>query len=299
VRPLALLYLLAAVVRADDFVFEDELWNLAYTAPGLEATLATKPAELFRGMCDDGLRVTVTVYEDLTEKEWRRRFGKRNVTKNRVLFTEKKLGVFESMHGYALQRRGVHCFEVHAWIDDRKESSEQDIRAALGGLALGDDPGCGLAVRRVAGRLRKPPLHPQVLLAAGLEYLKAARPALASPILERARKREDAASFEKGQRWQLLRFGGEAHLRAGRAKLAADWLAEAERVATEERAAGSAYALARACAAAGRIDAAFAALDRAFAGAPPVGKGALSKEKTLEPLRRDARWEEFWKRRVR
>ena len=49
---------------------------------------------------------------------------------------------------------------------------------------------------------------------------------------------------------------------------------------------------------AGMLDDAFAALDRAFTDSLVVSKARLSKEKEFEVLRKDPRWEDFWKRRV-
>jgi hypothetical protein len=59
------------------------------------------------------------------------------------------------------------------------------------------------------------------------------------------------------------------------------------------------YDLARAEAATGRIDEAFAALDRAFDRAMPVSRGQVSAEPGFEVLRRESdRWEAFWRRRI-
>jgi hypothetical protein len=60
----------------------------------------------------------------------------------------------------------------------------------------------------------------------------------------------------------------------------------------------AAYQLARACAADGELDEAFAALDRAFADGLAVSRMRLSNEPELAPLRTDPRWEEFWRLRV-
>jgi len=320
-RRMALLLLLAPTwAQGDDGpAFQDAFWNVRYAAPGLRRILGSAdPAVLLTGKCDGGLSVTVTVHEAaeaLDAEAWRKRFrgqwekkGRKleNVheTAGRIDFEEPRLGVFHAHHGYRFVPRGPHCFEVHAWIDDRTDGSAAAIAAALQGLEAGPDPGCGLVAARHALREGRDPTDPRVLLAAGMEYLGGQRygqvnPALAAGLLARARATANEETFDPDTQWKLLRYGGEALVAAGRAKEAVEWLQAAEKAATAEKAAETTYALARACARADRLDEAFAALDRAFAGpVPPADKGRLSKDKDLEPLRRDPRWEDFWKRRV-
>lgn len=319
-RTATFLALLGAAWAQEPPGFEDAFWNVRYAAPGLRKTLApADPAVLFKGKCSGDLTVTLTVHEAaeaLDAEAWRKRFRaewekkKRKLEgvveeAGRIVFLEPKLAVFRAHHGYRFVPRGLHCFEIHVWIDDRTDGSGAAIAAALLDFEAGPDPGCGLLAARVALREGREPTDPRVLLAAGVEYLAGqsyghVNPALAAGLLVRARASAKDDSFDADTRWKLLRYGGEALVAAGRGAEAVEWLGAAEKAASPERAPGTAYALARACAAAERLDEAFDALDRAFAGAaPPVDKGRLSKEKELEVLRRDPRWEEFWKRRVR
>jgi hypothetical protein len=213
-----------------------------------------------------------------------------------ILYTVKKYGAFEEVHGHALYPRGPHWFEVHAWVTDRTPDCEKSVRAALDALKPGDDPGCGVRARQVAALHGRQPLDPEVLLEAGRLYLGEGKPALAAGVLRRARtagkmkKKEDEAA--------LLLLGGLATLEAGAPADAVPWLRDAEKAAEGGKAREAAYHLARAAAAAGMLDDAFAALDRAFAEGLAVPKARLSKEKELENARKDPRWEPFWLARV-
>jgi tetratricopeptide (TPR) repeat protein len=212
------------------------------------------------------------------------------------MYTVKKYGAFEEVHGHALYARGPHRFEVHAWVTDRTPDCEKAIRAALDALKPGADPGCGLKAPRIAALHGRQPLDPEVLLEAGRLYLGEGKPALAAPILKRARtigglkKKEDEAT--------LLLLGGLSLLDTGAFEDAVPWLRDAEKALEPAKAREAAYHLARAAAAAGMLDDAFAALDRAFAEDLVVPKGRLSKEKELENARKDPRWEGFWRARV-
>ena len=316
----AVLFLVGAAAAQDAPGFEDDFWNVTYRARALRLLLApADPAVLLKARCAGDLTVTLTVHEaaeELDAEAWRKRFRAEWEKKGRkleaveekagrIVFEEPKLGVFRAHHGYRFVPRGLHCFEVHAWIDDRTEGSAAALAEALEGIEVGPDPGCGLVAARHAQREGRPATDPRVLLDAGIEYLAGQRygqrnPALAAALLVRARGAAKEDTFDAEGRWKLLRYGGEALVAAGRAKEAVSWLADAEAAATPERAPETAYALARACTVAEDLDGAFAALDRAFSGdVPPADKARLSKEKELEPLRRDPRWEDFWKRRVR
>jgi len=308
------LLLLPAALRADEepYRFEDALWNVAYAAPGLRKLIApSDPNALFKGRAQGGVTVEITVHEpkegkadaaalrdalrerrklkDATQGDEPRPWLSYSVTKHRV---------FEEVHGHAFYARGPHCFEVHAWLTDRTPSAEKDIRTALDALSVGEDPGCGVMVVRVAQRHGRRPLDPEVLIEAGRQYL-ADRPDLAAAVLRRARAvATEPDALKPEDREMLLLLGGRALLATGAAEEAALWLREAEQAATPEKAEEVAYELARACAVAGLLDDAFAALDRAFANELVVSKARLSKEKDLEPLRRDPRWEDFWRRNV-
>jgi hypothetical protein len=210
----------------------------------------------------------------------------------------KKHKVFEEVHGHAFYPRGPHVFEVHGWVTDRTPSAEKDIRAALDALVPGDDPGCGIKAKQVAALSGREPLDPAVLTEAGRLYLSDAKPVLAAAVLRRARAVAKPGELKKEEEAALLLLGGLAMLDAGTPKDAVPWLRDAEQAATPEKACDAAYHLARAAAAAGEPDVAFEALDRAFAKGLVVPKARLSKEKELDRIREDPRWETFWRRRV-
>jgi len=264
-------------------------------------------AGIFAGRADGDVHVELKVHEAAGDaKEIRKAIvakakgeGVREGEEPRpwVLYTIKKYGAFEEVHGHALYARGPHWFEVHAWVTDKTPDCEKSIRVALDALKLGEDLGCGIKARQVASRAGRDPLDRDVLWEAGRLYLEDGKPAIAAGLLKRARalgkpweKKEDEA--------KMLLLGGLALLQAGAPADAVPWLRDAEKAAEGDAAREAAYELARAAAAADMLDDAFAALDRAFADGLVVTKAQLSKEKELESARRDPRWEAFWRARV-
>ncbi|MHC4816711.1 MAG: hypothetical protein ACYTF8_01445 [Planctomycetota bacterium] len=297
----------------------DPLWNLTYEAPGLSRILAPgDPALLIRGRCQGDVLVDLTVREGpekIDGAAWRKarraawtkagrkleQISEGDEPHPWLLCIEEKYGVFKRHHGYAFVVRGYHCFEVHAWVAERTAASEAQLRKALVGLALGEDKGCGLAVREAAMAQGRKDLDPRTLLAAGIEYARGRRAhlALATAVLRRAKDVAQPRELEQEERWRLYRVGGDALLRSGAVLDAIDWLQQAEKAAPEpEEARRDAYDLARACSLAGKLDEAFAALDRAFVEGLVVSKARLSTEKELGNLRKDPRWETFWRERV-
>jgi len=324
--PLSVLLLCATLLAGENFAngkLTDHFWNLSFAAPELRPILATgNPAKIFYGSCKEGVYVEITVYEAkkaLTGPAWRAlrkaawQKKKRRMSEETeggeprawAFFIETKYGVIRQHHGYAFYARGHHCFEVHAWAPSKSDTSERAIRTALRGLELGEDPGCGLQALHVAKRASKPPTDPVVLAGAASAYLgrQFEDPVLAAALFRRARKGIKPDTFKPEERWQFFRLGGGALLVTGDLDGAIEWFAVAEKAAGEleekDPAAECAYELARACSAAGKLDDAFAALERAFADGLVVGKGQLSREKELENARKDPRWEQFWLRHVR
>lgn len=315
-RALFLLLLAGATFR--DGKLTDPLWNLTYQAPGLSRILSPgNPALLFRGRCQGDVLVDLTVHEGARKIDgaaWRNQRraawtkAGRKLSEIRegdephpwLLCVEEKYGAFRRHHGFAFVVRGYHCFEVHAWVAERTAESETELRTALQGLSLGQDKGCGLAVREAAMAQGREDLDPKALLAAGLEYAgRRAHPALAVAVLRRAKDLAKPRELELEERWRLYRAGGGALLASGAVVEAIDWLRQAEQAAPKpDDARRDAYDLARACSLANQLDEAFAALDRAFAEGLVVSKARLSTEKELGNLRKDPRWESFWRERV-
>jgi hypothetical protein len=307
-RTLAPVLLACAVLAAEEpYRYEDPFWNLVYAPGGLrKLILPGDPAAIFRGRAAGDVHVELKVHEGAADGMGIRKAilerakgeGPREGEEPRpwLLYTVRKYKAFEELHGHALYARGPHWFEVHAWVTDRTPDCEKQIRAALDALKLGEDPGCGIKARQVAALHGREPLDPEVLLEAGRLYLGEGRPALAAAVLKRART---TGKLKKKEDEALLRLlGGLALLEAGAPSDAVPWLRDAERAAEGEKAREAAYHLARAAAAAGMLDDAFAALDRAFAEGLAVPKARLSKEKELEAARKDPRWEAFWLARV-
>jgi len=299
----------AALAAEEPYRFEDPFWNLAFAPPGLRKLIAPSDIDLiFKGRAGGDVHVELRVREGTADVAAIRRGvlerakgeGAREGEEPRpwLFYAVRKHKVFEEVHGHAFYARGPHWFEVHAWVNDRTPTAERDIRSSLDALTLGEDPGCGIRARKVAALHGREPLDPEVLLEAGKQYLAESNPALAAALLKRARAVAKPGALKKEDEAALLRAGGLAMLDAGAAADAVPWLQDAEKAAEGEAAREAAYQLARAATAAGRLDVAFEALDRAFAEGLVVTKARLSKEKELEDARKDPRWEAFWKKRV-
>jgi tetratricopeptide (TPR) repeat protein len=298
------------VIAADEpYEFEDPFWNLAFAPAGLRKLIApSDQGTLFKGRASGDVYVELKVHEDgkaaadlrkaIVEKA--KAAGAREGEEPRpwLLYSVTKHKVFEEVHGHAFYVRGPHVFEVHAWLTDRTPSAEKDLRAALDALTLGEDLGCGIVARQVAALHGREPLDPEVLVEAGKQYLAQSKPPLAAAVLKRARAVAKPGALKKEDEAAMLFLGGLALLESDAAADAVLWLTDAEKAALGPKAREAAYHLARAAAVAGQLDVAFDALDRAFQDDLVVTKTRLSKEKDLEVLRKDPRWEEFWKKRV-
>lgn len=306
-RALPALLLLAALAAAEEYRFEDSYFGVSYAIPNLQKGLPpSDPAVLFQGRAGE-VHVEIRVHESDHEIDlagWTKRiFGEAAEGESRRV--EKRVvleGAFEEWHAHALFARGLHCFEVHAWSDEREAA-----RRALDGLTVGADEGAGILARRIALEKGKSPLDPAVLLEGGLEYVHGLRfrrrnLPVAAGLLARARRLARPDDLTPEQWWTLFENGGLAHAEAP--EKAAEWFGLAEKAAAklekdaEACSAESAYNLACACSRAKRIDEAFAALHRAYAGAKPVTDAHLSSDPDLENLRRDDRWHAFWKEKV-
>jgi tetratricopeptide (TPR) repeat protein len=296
----------AALAAEEPYRFEDPFWNVVFAPQGLRKLIA--PTELhviFKGRAAGDVYVEIRVHEGIDPLLLRKSIAEKaqgaqqgDEPRPWLFHVTTKHKVFEEVHGHAFYARGPHVFEVHGWVTDRTPAADKDIRAALDALAPGDDPGCGTKAREIAALLGKEPLDPKVLLEAGRLYLSEKHPTLAAGLLRRARAVAKPDALKKEEEAALLLLGGLAMLEAGAPKDALPWLRDAEKAAGHERACEAAYHLARAAAAAGEPDEAFEALDRAFAKGLVVPKARLSKEKELDNVREDPRWEAFWRRRV-
>lgn len=304
IRVLAISVICAAAAAEEPYRFEEPFWNVAFAPAGLRKLIApTDTATIFKGRAAGDVYVELRVHESIDLAALRKSLAKDGAREGDeprpwLLYTVTKHKVFEETHGHAFYPRGPHWFEVHAWVTDRTADAEKHIRAALDGLKVGDDKGCGLKARRVAMLHGREPLDPEVLLEAGREYLAERSPVLAASVLKRARAVAKPDALKKEDLAALLLLGGLAFLEAKAPKDALPWLRDAEKALEGEKAREAAYQLARAAAAAGEPDEAFDALDRAFAESLVVPKARLSKEKELDAIREDPRWEQFWRKRV-
>lgn len=311
-RVLAILGALAAAAAADGV--RSEFWAVAIEDPGFRKTVAmADPNAVLAGRLA-GVEIVVRVHETdrlLDAKGWRKKIRKElgndkdesvqegDEPRPWFAYEKTRLGVFTEHTAHAFYVRGYHCFEVVAKTEDDANA----LRKALASLRVDPDPGCSV----VASRLT-PPGEARTFLRAARDYARRGHP-LARTMLARAAKLDTRpSSLEAKERWELHELGGQALLQPPEPSPAEAmaWFAKAEAAAAKleedaaEHAARSAYGLARAASLAGKLDEAFAALDRAYVGpGKPVTDGQVSNDKDLEPLRRDPRWHEFWRKRVK
>lgn len=316
-----LLLLLAATAPAQgkkDYKFTDAFWGVEYTAPGLRKTLALgDPAILFKGKCKGRIVVTIRVHEaekPAAAKDW---IAKRIASwerKKRALtdlvkgehflhYKHKTLAGFEEHHGHAFFVRDHHCFELQAVADATDAAAA--LARAWGGLKLAEKAPGTMHVYRMAREKGRPLDDPEILLLAGREYVagRLPIPTLGARVFAHARALMKPDTYKPVQLWMLYEFGGMAlH---DKPAAAIEWHSLAEQAARKltegagDRGRRSAYNLACVCSLAGKLDDAFAALDRAFTGGKPVSDGHVSGDKDLEPLRKDERWHTFWREKVK
>ena len=322
---IAALALLGATVHAQDREptrtsktgeIRDTFWNFTWRDPGLEdKILLASHDRIVEAKTKDGLLLRVRIYESETPRsadEWRKEFlagwrtKKRELrdleqTRDLVFFRETKYGAMQAEHAYRFVARGAQCFVVHAWIDDRTGTSAKRLRKVVAAFRLADDPGSGLRVVDAALRRGVGLTHKRALLEGGVAYMQEgarglAIPTLAAQVLDRAHATK--GELDDASLWALHFHRGTAHAALDKLEAAIPALALAEKHGQPHQKAAAAWEHARCLSRKGDLDGAFAALDRAFAGDPPVNELTLSKDKALRPLREDPRWEAFWKKRV-
>jgi len=299
--------------------FEDGYWGVSYSAPGLKegSSAARSPLKIFDGKCDGDVVVEIVLLPERAMKASERkeawkadRAAKKKEAQDAqegddpapwIVFAEQSLAGFNRHHGYAWYARGMHCFELHAFVQEKSETSGAAIAAALKGLKVGEDRNdCALNVMFAAKQSGKPLDDPQVLIMAGFAYTyneqQEQMPQLAIPLLRRGLAKSEGLDAQ-------VRWRGQDAL--GMSLLVARKLDEAvvELKKSEEQARAGGlpwwvpcYNLACAESLAGKLDDAFASLERAL-GAPErvVDDEHLSSDPDLENMRKDARWEKFWR----
>lgn len=305
----------------------DPYWSLTFAAPELQEGVALGgPMRVFEGSCAGKVTVEISVYEapkEMPVAEWVKATKESWKKKNRsmeevsegaeptpwILFVEKSLAGFLRHHGYAYYVRGCHCFEVHAYVQEKSETSANAIRAALTGLTLGPDAGgCVLEVA-AAQQMRKPIGDPLVAIAAGFRYGDQSQPSfnpkLAVRLLEKGLPTVKEEDLKYDGRWQATETIGICYLTMRQLDTAIEWLKKSEAMAnsappeSQVQKGQSAYNLACAYSLASKLDEAFAALERAYTGQRPVDDEHLSADTDLDNMRKDPRWEEFWRTKVK
>jgi tetratricopeptide (TPR) repeat protein len=210
------------------------------------------------------------------------------------------------MHGYAYWVRGPRTFEVHASVSDKVEGSAEAIQTALKGFTLGPETGACVLAEMVSRRTQLQPDDPAVLGDAAKLYLQEdpynpQKPAIAAALLQAAIPKIPGSPVEKDalKTFEIHHDLGLALLTMRKADEAIGWFAKAVELAAKTnepgpRGGNALYNLACAQSVAGKLDDAFATLDKAFEKMPGVVSGDhLRKDPDLDNLRKDPRWEKF------
>lgn len=308
----------------------DPYWGLTYTAPGLEQGMfGPSGAKIFEGRCAGSVDIEIVVQEapkEATAAEWMA-MAKEQWQKSRkmtdvsegaeplpwILFIEESLAGFKRHHGYGFYARGTQAYIVHAYVNEKSDTSAEAIQAALKGLTLDPAVSPALLVYIIAKQQAYSPDDPRVLLTAGQIYLSGNEQMrqprnleMAERVLERAVKEAKPETFSPDQLWMLHENLGLATLEARKLDVAIGWFTKSEQLAekTTEAAQGarsgqSSYNLACAYALSEKPDEAFAALNRCmakgFVSNPQNLQHMKVNDPDLESLRKDPRWEALFK----
>jgi len=306
----------------------DTYWGVTYALPGLEQKKVERQfGKLFEGKAGRvQIEVGVFEYADQFSAKERRDADKKKWEDKRRLMDEYAQGddptpwatfVGEAPSGdkrreaYAWFARGPRAFVVHASAAMDAEGGAEAVKAALGGLTVGPETGAAVLVQVVARKNGLPWDDPGAMDAGAQQYLQdeaatgvAPRPAIAEDLARRA------IAYQPGSRLEnkpaaTLQFHvtlSHAQMRQRKFDEALATLTTCVELAKKTDTSGPSgasvqYDLACCFSLMGRLDDAFAALERAWARAadwgPPATDDDLKGDKDLENCRKDPRWTKF------
>ncbi len=213
--------------------------------------------------------------------------------------------------GYAWYARGPRAFVVHASAALDAQGGADVVKAALSGLTVGPETGAAVLVQ-VAARTRGLPWDdPGAMDEGAQQYMQdetatgvAPRPAIAEDLAKRAIASLAGSRLESkpAAALQLHVTLSHAQMKLSKYDDALATLTKCVELAGKTDTAGPSgatvqYDLACCYSLMGRLDDAFAALDKAWARAadwgPPVKDEDLKADKDLENCRKDPRWAKF------
>jgi tetratricopeptide (TPR) repeat protein len=308
----------------------DPYWGVTYDLPEVEE----KKGERQAGRLLDGtagrVQVDIGIWEfadEMSAKDRRDAEKKKWEEKKRemkdaaqgddpapwITFEETSPSGSLRRHGYSWTVRGCRAFVVHAHVAADAEGGAEGVKAALTGLTVGPETGAAVFVQVVSKRSQMPYDDPGVLADAAQNYLDdkaalGARPLIAEELLRRAIENLPGSPLERKPDGVL---GLHTSMAIAQMKLkryddAVATLTKCLDLATKTdrpgpQGASVQYNLACAYSLAGKLDEAFAALEKAYPAAEwaPTTVEHAKKDEDLENCRKDARWGAFLEARAK
>ena len=302
----------------------DPYWGVTYDLAEVEEKKGERQAgKLFDGAAGR-VQVEIGIWEfadELTAKDRRDAEKKKWDEKKRemkdaaqgddpapwITFEETSPSGSMRRHGYSWTVRGCRAFVVHAHCGADAEGGAEGVKAALAGLKVGAETGAAVFVQVVSKQNEMPYDDPGVLDAAARNYLDdkatlGARPAIAEALLLRAIENLPGSPLERkpAGMLQLHEDLAIAQMKLKKYDPSVATLTKCLDLATKTEQPGPdgarvQYNLACAWSLAGKLDDAFAALEKAFPAAAwaPTPLDHAKKDEDLENCRKDPRWQKF------
>jgi tetratricopeptide (TPR) repeat protein len=300
----------------------DYYWGVTYKLPGLEEKKIDRQAgKLFDGKVGR-VQIEIGVWEyadqlsakdrrDATKKNWDdkhrdlKEYAQGDDPAPWATFQEEAPSGGMRRHAYAWFVRGYRAFVVHSYVMADAEGGAEAAKAALWGIEVGPETGAAVYVQVQCKAHELPFDDPGALHDGAQEYLKdengaVGRYAIAEDLLQRAVAGIPGSRLEhKPSAVLTITQGlGGAQLKMKKYDDAVatftTCIGLAEKTDTPgPDGAGVQYNLACAYSLAGKLDDAFAQLDKAFAKWAPVFDEDLKKDADFDNCRKDPRWAKF------
>lgn len=302
----------------------DPYWGVTYELPGLEEKKDAAHGLLLAARAGR-LQVDVAVWEyadersaaerrDADKKKWdEKKWIKGDWAQGEdgavwATFQGEAPSGAKRFEGYAWYARGCRAFVVHAYALLDMEGGAAAVKGALGKLTVGPETGAAVQAEILAKQKGLSYDDPEVLGEAAGTYLAAGKnglPKIAEELARAAIENVPGSRLEKDY-GKVLEFHENlagAQTRLGKFDEALATYGKCAGIAEKTERPGPVganvqYNVACCLSLAGKVDEAFAALDKAWARAadwgPPVSDEHLKKDPDLENCRKDeARWAKF------
>jgi len=305
----------------------DPYWGVEYTTAGLEEKKLDRQAGILLYGKSGRVQIEIQVWEfadelgakerrDAEKKKWdgkkrqQEGFAQGDDPAPWATFQEEAPSGGMRRHGYAWFTRGCRAFVVHAYVMADAEGGADGVKNALFGLTVGPETGAAVLVQAQVKAREMPPDDPGVLASAAAQYLQGdhfgtpERPAIAEDLLRRAIENLPGSLLERNpaglsEVWQSF---GNTLVKRKKFDEAIPALVKGVEFAGKTMAPGpdtanANYNLACGYSLVGKVDEAFATLDKAFAKFAPVPQDHLEKDPDLENCRKDPRWAKWLENR--